>query len=162
MHCGIEKRAKYEPQCIYFVLLSDPHAIHHIWDILLLVLNLIDDDQGVLGSQLTRFWLIFLKPDAKYLAKLNFKKPFFCQRVNQKVNIPDKIPAKIELFIIPTDFTQNANSVISKFIFLHLLWNLLHQKIINSNCLILFKGDPGKILPNRRVRLNLEAFILLH
>ena len=33
------------------------------------------------------------------------------------MNIPDKIPAKIELFIIPTDFTQNANSIISKFIF---------------------------------------------
>ena len=36
----------------------------------------------------------FWKPEAKYLAKLNFKNPFLCQRVNQKVNIPDKNSCK--------------------------------------------------------------------
>ena len=36
----------------------------------------------------------FWKPDAKYLAKLNLKNPFLCQRVNQKVNIPDKNSCK--------------------------------------------------------------------
>ena len=57
-----------------------------------------------------------------------------------------KIPAKIELFIIPTDFTQKANSVISKFIFSIYCEICCIKKIINSKCLIPFKGDPGKIL----------------
>ena len=53
---------------------------------------------------------------------------------------------------------KKNNSVISS-LFFPLIVKFVASKIISSKCLIPLQGDPGKILSNRRVRLNLEAFI---
>ena len=40
MHCGIEKKAKYIPQCIYFVFFLSNATMHQIGDYCLFLINL--------------------------------------------------------------------------------------------------------------------------